>query len=250
MGSTGYLIPPHSLTRTRRQPCYSENGVDYPASLCGSLNMSFSLMARLPLPLVGLSVFLWGLTWSCLPLGAQSAPSSAAPTLVSPASQLDYKQLQQALIAQDFQRANELTRLALLEAANRQTQGWLSSEDFRRIPCPDLQIMDRLWRTHSQNRFGFSVQYEIFVKTGNRPGRLISSDAYEKFGDQVGWRKNGQWTIFKQNLDYSLNAAPGHLPNARDEYQINGGRLEYTALTERLQACQLTGATPSPKTKK
>lgn len=177
----------------------------------------------------GLSA-LWGLI----------AVFSPASVLAQPTQ--GYAQLQQALAAQNFQRANELTREALLQAANRQTQGWLRSEDMEKIPCAELQKLDQLWREASQGRFGFGVQYSIFVKTGNRPGRLMSADAYERFGEAVGWRKNGQWVIFKQNLDYSSGAPIGHLPNPRDEYQINGGRLEYTALTERLQTCQVTGA--------
>jgi hypothetical protein len=188
------------------------------------------LVRSVPRPVAsGLSA-LWGLIAAFSPASvlAQSAP--------------DYAELQKALEAQNFQRANELTREALLQGANRQNQGWLRSEDIQKIPCADLQKLDQLWREASQGRFGFGVQYSIFVKTGNRPGRLMSADAYERFGEAVGWRKDGQWVIFKQNIDFSLAAPIGHLPNPRDEYQINGGCLEYTALTERLQTCQVTGA--------
>ncbi len=180
---------------------------------------------------------------------AQTKPNfgSAATSdlvLISSSSQLDYTPLQQALAAQDFQRANDITKRLLLNAGGRASQGWLTSQAIETLPCEDLKIIDSLWKSYSDSRFGFSVQYAMFVETGNRPGRLMAPEAYDKFGEKVGWRKDNQWTIFKQNLNYSPNAPVGHLPNPRDEYQISGGRLEYTGLMGRLQACKLS---PSAK---
>ncbi|MEB3161109.1 MAG: GUN4 domain-containing protein [Synechocystis sp.] len=162
--------------------------------------------------------------------------------LVSPQTQLDYAPLQGALAAGEFEAANEITRRLLLAAAQRSQQGWLTVDSINQVACWDLKTMDDLWRQYSNNRFGFSVQYAIFQETGNRPGRLMSPENYDKFGDRLGWRKDGQWIIFKKNLDFSASAPVGHLPSPRDEYQINGGRLEYTALMGRMQACQ-TGQT-------
>ncbi len=170
--------------------------------------------------------------------------SSPRVSLVSPATQIDYSTLQKDLAEGDFQEANETTRRLLYEAAGRSRQGWLTTDSIAKLACADLTIMDDLWRQYSNNRFGFSPQYNIFTETGNRPGRLMSPDAYDKFGDAVGWRKNGEWIIFKQNLDYSPDALPGHLPNPREEYRINGGRLEYTMLMGRFQACQGGESTP------
>ena len=183
---------------------------------------------------------------------AQPAPPTpkstvAASDLVSPQTQLDYGPLQVALADQKFEEANEITRRLLLDAAQRTPQGWLTVESINQVACWDLKKMDDLWKQYSNNRFGFSVQYEIFQQTGNRPGRLMSPENYDKFGDRLGWRQDGQWIIFKKNLDFSANAQIGHLPSPRDEYQINGGRLEYTALMGRIQACQSgQGNTPPP----
>lgn len=181
---------------------------------------------------------------------AQPPPTSqraAASSLISPETKIDYAPLQLALSRQQFQQANEITHRLLLAAADRSPQGWFRGEDIDKLPCWDLKTIDTLWKTASKGRFGFSVQYDIFVKTGNRPGRLMAPEAYDKFGEAVGWRQNNQWTIFKQNLNYTLQAPVGHLPNPRDEYQINGGRLEYTGLMSRLQACKIvSGTTPTP----
>ena len=69
------------------------------------------------------------------------------------------------------------------------------------------------------------MQYPIFVRTGNRPGRLVATESYDAFGDAVGWREpnpdppergsRNQWIIFSGNLNYSLDAPIGHLPNPR-----------------------------------
>jgi hypothetical protein len=134
----------------------------------------------------------------------------------------------------------------ILKAVNRQTQGWLTVEQIDQLACWDLQTIDRLWKNYSQGRFGFSVQFPIFIETGNKPGNLISVENYEKFGDRVGWRKDGTWIIFRENLTYNLSAPLGHLPAVRPEYQITGGRLNYTALTKRMVDCNLVTPPSSP----
>jgi hypothetical protein len=112
-------------------------------------------------------------------------------------------------------------------------------EDLQKLACWDLQKMDQLWKEASGGRFSFSTQFRIFIETGNRPGRLVAIENFQTFGDQIGWRKGGDWIIFKENLNYTLNAPVGHLPAPRDEYQIAGGRLEYTTLAQRLVTCNI-----------
>lgn len=169
-----------------------------------------------------------------------NSPTTNNPPLIS--NNADYTQLRNLLEKQQWRKANELTRDLLLQATNRQEQGWFSPEDINKLACQDLATLDRLWRNYSNNRFGFSVQYGIFVETGNKPGRLLASESYDQFGDRVGWREDNQWISFIENLDYSLNAPVGHLPNPRSEYEITGSRLNFTALTQRLVDCKMVAA--------
>lgn len=174
---------------------------------------------------------------------AQAQPAPPIPKMESfttpvPAGELDFQPLETALIAKQFNQANEATRRLLLAATNRTRQGWLTTDTIEQISCGNLEKIDQLWLKYSDNRFGFTPQLQAFLATGNRPGRLMSPESYDKFGDRIGWRKDNQWIIFKKNLDFTINAPAGHLPSPRDEYQINGGRLEYTALMGRFQACQ------------
>ncbi|MEA5509149.1 GUN4 domain-containing protein [Crocosphaera sp. UHCC 0190] len=179
--------------------------------------------------------------FSCLSLSAISAQEMPKndQSLISPETGVDFSPLRNRLEKQEWLKANEITNTLILQSIKRDEQGWMSRDDIATMPCWDLKTIDQLWKEYSQGRFGFSVQFSIFVETGNKPGRLLASDAYDDFGTRIGWRKDGQWVAFKQNLDYSLDAPLGHLPNPRSEYQITGGRLNYTALTQRMVECRL-----------
>ncbi|MCS6941655.1 MAG: GUN4 domain-containing protein [Geminocystis sp.] len=159
--------------------------------------------------------------------------------LVSPESGVNYEKLARYLEGGDWRRANEETRDLLLAATGRKMVGWMRLEDIRNIPCWDLKTIDRLWYESSRGLFGLRTQLKVFLETGNRPGKLTNDENYNRFGEKVGWRRNNDWIIFIENLDYSLNAPRGHLPNIRSEYSIGGGRLYYTTLAERLVQCNM-----------
>lgn len=165
--------------------------------------------------------------------------------LISPTTGVDYTPLRNLLQAQKWRDANDRTLTLMLQAADRAAQGWLTTQNIETMACWDLQTIDGLWKAYSQGRFGFSVQLPIYLDTGNKPGRLVADDAFQTFGDRVGWRKNGDWITFKGNLNYSLSAPEGHFPFPRSEYQITGGRLEYTTLAKRLVECKLGPTSPN-----
>jgi len=214
------------------------------------VSLQIKSQARSMTKILAINKFLLAIAVLLIPMNsafAQLATPSPASTetttsLVSPESKIDYLPLKNLLAAKKWRQSNDETRRLMLQAANRDKQGWLTAEDINNIPCWDLKTIDDLWKEASNGRFGFSVQYPIFVNTGNKPGRLMAPDAYDKFGTQVGWRQNNEWVLFKENLNYSLDAPIGHLPNPRDEYQINGGRLEYTNLTKRIADCKIVTA--------
>jgi hypothetical protein len=167
---------------------------------------------------------------------------NSSSSLVSPQTGVDYTPLQEFLANQQWRRANEETLRLMLKATNRELQGWVSTNDIKTFACWDLATIDRLWSQYSGGHFGLKVQYQIFVETGNRPGKLLAVEKYQDFGDRIGWRANNDWIIFKENLNYSLDAPIGHLPAPRREYQITGARLEYTTLAQRMVECNLVTA--------
>lgn len=75
----------------------------------------------------------------------------------------------------------------------------ITPEQIRAMPCNHLKTLDQLWRTASNNRFGFSIQRLVWESPN------VNRD-YTKFADVVGWRQNGTWLKF--NAFYEKSTAP------------------------------------------
>lgn len=180
------------------------------------------------------------------PVSDKPENTDSVSSLISPETGVDYTSLENLLKKGKWRDANEETLKLMLEAAGRKLQGWIPTDKIKTFACWDLETIDKLWSEYSQGRFGFKVQYQIFVDTGNRPGKLLAVEKYQDFGDRIGWRTNNDWIIFKENLNYSLDAPIGHLPAPRREYQITGGRLEYTTLAQRMVECRLVNDNTAP----
>ncbi len=93
----------------------------------------------------------------------------------------------------NWREADIKTWRLMLFIANREKEGWLDIPQLKKFSCPDLKRMDELWVKNSRRNFGFSVQKDIWVKTGNRlgikPGDWNNSDYqnYLRFASAVGW---------------------------------------------------------------
>ncbi|MEA5509667.1 GUN4 domain-containing protein [Crocosphaera sp. UHCC 0190] len=125
-----------------------------------------------------------------------------------------YSQLQALLKAGKFKEADQETTQVILEAVNRDRDN-MTPNDMTKLPCNILQVIDRLWRDYSGDRFGFSVQLSLYEEVGGNIDSLRSQnvDILEKYGDRVGWRKNGQWQGDNyDNLEFSLSAPVGCFP--------------------------------------
>ena len=91
-------------------------------------------------------------------------------------------------------------------------------EDFRpaevqHFPCVHLQVIDNLWLTYSEGRFGFSIQARIYQEVGGNIETTIEQDSkiIQKWGEKLGWRENNRWKKCDE-LDWSLNAPEGSHP--------------------------------------
>ncbi|OCQ97144.1 hypothetical protein BCD64_16315 [Nostoc sp. MBR 210] len=78
----------------------------------------------------------------------------------------------------------------------------------------DLNTIDKLWKKYSNGRFGFSVQKRIWKSLGGGSDTSHNTiEIKEKFGDVVGWRKDGDWVYYADLNYYNHKKAPhGHLP--------------------------------------
>lgn len=122
---------------------------------------------------------------------------------------IDYSGLRDLVKAGEWQKADLETGRLLLTVSKQEALGYLLSADVNKFPCEDLQIINSLWFTYSQGRFGFSAQKQVYQS-------LVKGDKYDEilslaFGDRVGWRVKSQWLNYKE-LTFSTDAPPGHLP--------------------------------------
>jgi hypothetical protein len=128
---------------------------------------------------------------------------------------IDYAPLQQLLTQQDFQAADQMTLEKLCQLAGPQAiqRKWLYFTEVERFPVTDLQTLNTLWFVHSEGKFGYAVQREIWLGLGKD---------WEKLWTQIGWKTDNNWTRYPNEFTWSLEAPPGHLPLSN---QLRGVRV-------------------------
>ncbi|MCY7331994.1 MAG: GUN4 domain-containing protein [Pseudanabaena sp. CAN_BIN31] len=87
-----------------------------------------------------------------------------SPSLTS-STGVDYNKLQSLLSSGKWQEANQETWNVMCQAARKKVGSVLTAEEVKQISCDDLQIIDDLWRSHSQGRYGFSAQNQIYMSS-------------------------------------------------------------------------------------
>jgi len=146
---------------------------------------------------------------------------------------MDYRQLTKLLETRKWRKADEHTWEILLQITLREEEGWLSAADIDSFPCTDLRTIDQLWQHHSNGRFGLSVQQQIWESAGGK---------YTEFCDRIGWRVKDIWKFYEE-LSFSDNSVPGHLPITawRRRACYGAGKLtaaeNFTRIASRLSAC-------------
>lgn len=125
-----------------------------------------------------------------------------------------YSKLQELLRSGQFQAADIETTQVILETVGMKRDN-LAPEVISKFPCNVLTVIDRLWRTYSQDRFGFSVQLEIYEQGGGNVDSLRTQDRkiMSSFAKEVGWLVDGELRFGAYDQwDFSLNAPRGCFP--------------------------------------
>ncbi|MFM7788573.1 MAG: GUN4 domain-containing protein, partial [Microcystis panniformis] len=132
-------------------------------------------------------------------------PKPASPPEIELKSEkgIDYRKLRDLLKQQQWEKADEETRVVMLQVANRTKEEWLRVEDIDNFPCEDLRTIDQLWVKYSGGRFGFSVQEKIYRELGGT--QQYDKRVWDAFGDRVGWRVNDSW-IYYRDVTFDLKA--------------------------------------------
>ena len=173
-------------------------------------------------------------------------PVAAETTRVISAVGMDYIKLRNLLAAKKWKEADEETRRVMLKVAGREKEGYLNIESIEKFPCEDLRTIDQLWVKYSNGRFGFSVQKRIYQSLGGTSE--YDREVWEKFGEEVGWRKKNSWLCYK-DLIFSEKAPEAHHPvwgESSDPSQdfdcvsyLKVGRSEISSLASRLIDCNI-----------
>jgi hypothetical protein len=128
---------------------------------------------------------------------------------------INYNLLQQLLALQDFQAADSLTIQKMCELAGAAAiqRKWLYFTEVENFPATDLQTINNLWLVHSEGKFGFSVQREIWLSLGKN---------WDSLWTKIGWKNGNNWTRYPHEFTWDLSAPRGHLPLSN---QLRGVRV-------------------------
>jgi hypothetical protein len=134
---------------------------------------------------------------------------------------ISYDSLAQLLVKQDFQAADLLTIQQMCEVAGTQAvrRKWLYFTEVENFPIQDLQTINSLWLAHSQGKFGFSVQRELWLGVGKN---------WDRLWPKIGWKQGEKWTRYPHEFTWDLTAPRGHLPLSN---QLRGVRVMASLLS-------------------
>ncbi|BAZ15009.1 GUN4 domain-containing protein [Calothrix sp. NIES-4071] len=128
---------------------------------------------------------------------------------------IDYSPLQALLAHQDFQAADKMTIQKMCELAGSAATArkWLYFTEVENFPITDLQTINQLWLIHSEGKFGFSVQRELWLSLGKN---------WDNLWTKIGWKSGNNWTRYPNEFIWDLKAPKGHLPLSN---QLRGVRV-------------------------
>ncbi|KAK3242012.1 hypothetical protein CYMTET_48276 [Cymbomonas tetramitiformis] len=119
-----------------------------------------------------------------------------------------YVELEAALKEGDFEKADDITRNALIELAGEEAieRKFVYFTEVKEIPVKDLQTIDNLWVSYSDGNFGYSVQKKIWTGCKKKWGPFFKKLDWTT-GENNAYRswRGGEYI-------YKMDAAKGHLP--------------------------------------
>ena len=145
------------------------------------------------------------------------------------AREVDYTKLQQLLASRRWQAADQETWVVLCQALGWKNKKYLHYYHLQEMPCKDLKTINQLWVKYSQNRFGFSIQAQIY--------QAVAED-YGQFCDRVGWLTYHTRDPAK-SLQYRLSAPVGHLPFRHWIIQSGQWWRHVEIISNRLIECEI-----------
>jgi len=159
---------------------------------------------------------------------------------IDPALATELEGLQQAVTTSRYQKLEEYLKNGQWEAADKETyrlmitaigkdEGqYFDQDELLNFPCDELLAIDDLWVKHSNGKFGFSVQKDLYLKCGGIPDGKYHQEAWNQFCERNGWAEKGQYVPVK----FDASSPKAHLPLVGE---WRGGLL----LFSRIKTCKL-----------
>ncbi|MBP0017847.1 MAG: GUN4 domain-containing protein [Cyanobacteria bacterium SBLK] len=155
---------------------------------------------------------------------------------------LRYQWLEEYLQNGEWKKADEETYRVMLQTVGKKMgKQYLSVSDIHNFPCEDLRIINQLWLDYSNNRFGFSVQKNIWLSVGGRPGEEYNYELYEKYAQKVKWYDEKGDYVGSEKIIFRGDAPEGHLPfdAVCMRWSLGLSMGEYKVLFSRAETCNL-----------
>ncbi len=137
-----------------------------------------------------------------IPISTVTYPTRSSALASAPSYVNELMQIRDLLKAHHWQQADAYTTALMLQITGRSSFGNFDVDAIKTFPKQELQLIDRMWMAYSQGHFGFGIQFHLWSKA---PRDI------ETWGRMVGWRPSDRW-LYYHELNYSLEAPPGHLP--------------------------------------
>jgi GUN4-like/ARM-like repeat domain, GUN4-N terminal len=120
-------------------------------------------------------------------------------------SGIDYAPLQKLLAQQNFLDADRVTlqKLCELSGPAAMKRKWVYFSEIDGFPVTDLKTINALWLVHSEGKFGFSVQRQLWLSVGKD---------WEALWPKIKWKAGKTWTRYPGEFIWNLSAPKGHLP--------------------------------------
>ena len=123
-----------------------------------------------------------------------------------------YAKLEDYLKNQQWKQADEETERLMITTVGKELGQYFELEEMLNFPCEELLAIDRLWVSYSKGHFGFSVQKDIYLECGGILDGNYHQETFEKFGDRVGWRMDGNWLYPDIPAGNTIYSFQGKLP--------------------------------------
>ncbi len=186
----------------------------------------------------------WGITGR-RPKPKPLSPSNGNPApdiVVKPIIDSLYTNLERYLKIEDWEKADDETHQLMIVEAGKVEEPFFTAEELKNFPCEALKVIDGLWVKHSNSRFGFSVQKEMYRECGGVLDGCHNREAFTKLCEENGWKVKDKWV----NVISDNSSLKGHFPRfglyiGRDMPGRRRGlrSTRFSALAFRLESCNL-----------